>query len=72
MQYSRYIAFMAKKRTGTQKNIRFSDEEVKFMDSMRKKGMTYSEIVSAGLKALESQSLTKAQVIAYLNDKLDD
>jgi hypothetical protein len=44
------------KHTGTQKNIRFSDEELALLDRMTEKHETMKAAILAGLRALEARN----------------
>lgn len=64
---------MTKKQAGTQKNIRFSDEDVEILDSLRAYYGGYAGVVSAGLKALAKRDrLSKAELLAELERRLKE
>jgi len=55
------------KHTGTQKNIRFSDEELDLLNRMTEKHVTMKAAIIAGLHALEGRNdLTQDQVIDWI------
>jgi hypothetical protein len=55
------------KHTGTQKNIRFSDEELALLDRMTEKHETMKAAILAGLRALEGHNdLTQDQVLDWI------
>ena len=55
------------KHLGTQKSIRFSDEELKLLERMAGKHGTIKAAVMAGLHALEKRNdLTQDQVIDWI------
>ena len=55
------------KHLGTQKSIRFSDEELELLEQMAARHGTIKAAVMAGLKALEGHNdLTQDQVIDWI------
>lgn len=59
------------KHLGTQKSIRFADDELKLLDRLAKRHGSIKAAVLAGLRALESRNdLTKEAVLEYLERKL--
>jgi predicted transcriptional regulator len=55
------------KHLGTQKSIRFSDDEVKLLDRLAKRHGSIKAAVMAGLHALEARNdLTREQVLDWL------
>lgn len=59
------------KHLGTQKSIRFSDEELALLDRMARKHKTIKAAVMAGLEALEAQKEpSNAALLKMLEQRL--
>ncbi len=60
------------KHLGTQKNIRFDDEELALLDALKATYGSYKAAIIAGLRALDGdEELTNDQLIKLLRVRLD-